>query len=343
MAEIGLEMAKKEDAEKWGELVKQSPHATIFHEWRWLKIVEKHTTFKLYPVVGYRGSTPIGLIPLFYRKKSFLRMVFSPPPKVAIPYLGPLLINYNQLKQNKKERNLIEFQKAVDEFIKEELGANYVYITLPIGLIDVRPFIWSGYSANPNFNYVFNLKLGKNVLWQNLKKHTRKNIRRANEKLIVAEGGVEDLRFIYLQLRERYQEQKRKIGCSFDYLKDIYANFKDNIQILKAEMDGEVVAGLVNLLYRDSISSWIGNAKTSIPNIYPNDLLIWMSIEYGCDNGYGLFYEIGANTARLARYKSNFNPSLALNFNVSKTTLTTKLLERLYSRFLRNLNLIKKW
>jgi len=337
---VELKVAKNNDAEEWDELVELSPHATIFHKWKWLKIVEKHANFKLYPIIGYKGSTPIGLIPLFFRKRAFLRMVFSPPPKVAIPCLGPLLIDYEKLKQNKKETNFIEFQKRVDEFMKEELKANYIYITLPIGLIDVRPFIWSGYSASPSYNYVFNLSLGKDVLWKNLKKHTRKNIKRAKERLTVTEGDVRDLRFIYSQLKERYQEQKRAIGCSLNYLEEVYTNFRSNIQILTAEMDGETVAGLVNLLYRNSISSWVGNAKTNIPNIYPNDLLIWESIEYGCNNGYGTFYEIGANTARLARYKSNFNPSLVLNFNVRKHSLATKILEGLYVKY-RNIDFLR--
>ena len=96
---------------EWSKLEENLQQGTIFHTWKWLKIVEKHTRSKLYPIIGVKGTAIIGFYPLFYQKTFLFRFVFSPPPRVAVPYLGPIIIDYDELKQDKKESTFIEFQK----------------------------------------------------------------------------------------------------------------------------------------------------------------------------------------------------------------------------------------
>ena len=50
---VELEMANSNKAEMWDRLVVRSPHGAIFHTWKWLKIAEKHTNSKLYPIIGF--------------------------------------------------------------------------------------------------------------------------------------------------------------------------------------------------------------------------------------------------------------------------------------------------
>ena len=116
---IEIRVILEEEAGEWDDLVNKSPQGSIFHTWRWLKIVEKHTNSKLYPLIGMKGNTPIGIFPIFFKKKS-LNMVFSPPPGSAIPYLGPAIVNYNALKQSKRESIYKGFQTV-----------SYTHLTLP--------------------------------------------------------------------------------------------------------------------------------------------------------------------------------------------------------------------
>jgi len=39
--EINLIKVKESESEKWDKIVDTSPYGTIFHKWKWLKIVEK--------------------------------------------------------------------------------------------------------------------------------------------------------------------------------------------------------------------------------------------------------------------------------------------------------------
>ena len=118
---IEIREIKEDETWQWDDIVKNSPYGTIFHTLKWLKIVEKHTKNKLYPLIGFKGKEIIGIFPVFYQKRGPLRMIFSPPPKVAMPYLGQIYIGYNQWKQNKRESISIEFQAQIDRKEREHV------------------------------------------------------------------------------------------------------------------------------------------------------------------------------------------------------------------------------
>jgi len=119
---FNLKVADNKDAAKWDEIVNNSNQATIFHTWDWLKICDKHSNFNLVPLICYINTEPIAIYPLFYLKKAGLKMVFSPPPHLGLLYLGPAFLNYESLKQSKKESYSTGTQKIVDQFIKDEIS-----------------------------------------------------------------------------------------------------------------------------------------------------------------------------------------------------------------------------
>jgi len=214
------------DKKLWNEIVNKSCQGSIFHTWEWLKIAEKHTGFRFYPIVGYIGDEKIGIFPLFYKRRYGIRMVFSPPPYSAISYLGPALLNYVNLKEDKRLYYLSEFQKEVDMFIHSELNANYILINLSPKLIDCRPFKWTNYQIKPIFHYLLDLSKGADYVWMQFKKALRENVKKAKKKgVYFEEGGKEELLSIYKSLIERYREQKRTVNISKNYLLDMYNKF----------------------------------------------------------------------------------------------------------------------
>ena len=194
-----IRIAQPYEEKEWDDIIAKSLHGTIFHQWKWLKITEKHTQTTLYPLIGMKGNTPLGVFPLFFQKKGPIRMVFSPPPHAVLFYLGPVLAGYDNLKQEKREINYISFQKAVEQFITIELKAQYVSISLAPSLQDPRPFIWSGYSFEPHYDYVIDLSIGLDSLLQKLDKKgapepdpsekTRNYCRTRGEKRIRKDSG----------------------------------------------------------------------------------------------------------------------------------------------------------
>ncbi len=318
-----------EDKKYWDGMVIRGEQGSVFHLWDWLKIVEKHTSSKLYPLIAIKGSTPIALYPFFLKRKC----AFSPPPYTSVPYLGPIFLEYSSLKEDKRLSYTVDLQKAFDSLI-EELKVKYVMINLPRGFSDCRPYKWSGYKIEPIFHYT--LDLTDNV-WSGFKKEFRENVKRSEKRgLRVEEGGIEELEFVYRSLMDIYNSQGRKSRTTLRYLKDLYKRFHpENMRVFVAKLDGEILQGIVVLTFRDIIQFWIGGAKPKVRGIYPNEFLHWEVMRWGIDGGYSMFEEFGAGTERLAKFKSKYNPKLSICFRVKKSGVLMNIYESIY-RSLRN-------
>jgi len=315
-----LKIAKKDDRELWNEIVKKSPHGTLFHTWKFLKIVEKHTPSKLYPLIGMRGTTPVGIYPLFLQKKFFLRLVFSPPPHALLLYLGPAIVDYDKLKQSKKESTFVEFQRKVNEFLESEINYNYVRVRTSPGLIDSRPFLWTNYKVEPLYTYIIDIEKGPEYVWKNFNKQVRIDINKTKREGVKVEEGSEiELEFIRKSIADRFIEQGLKPKDYSGYLTDVYKSYPNNIKIFVGKYNDEYVGGLTLLCYKDKASLWIGIPKTELQGIYPNDLIVWESIRWACESGYKK-YEIMAagDDPRLRHFKSKFNPDPSLWYSAEK-------------------------
>ena len=339
---VEIRIAQNDDAKEWDSIISHSPHGTLFHQWEWLKITEKHTRSQLYPLIGLKGSTPIGVFPLFFQKKGPIRMVFSPPPHAALFYLGPVLVEDDMLKQQKREFNYIEFQKSVDTFIKNDLKAHYISISLSPALQDPRPFGWSGYSVELNFDYSVDLSHSYDYLLQRLDKKQRQNLNRAKKRGITAEvGGKKECKKILDLMDIRYAQQGKNIMESKEYFSDIYDVYKENINIFVAKVDGEIVTGSIDLKYRDTNYSWIGNPKPNKPMApSPNDLLICESVRIVQEQGFKYYITMSAaGDKRLhSYYASKFDPILKAHFAVKKNTYLAGIFEKGYTQIMKPLD-----
>ena len=152
------------------------------------------------------------------------------PNKLSQYYYGPvedslkfsLLVHL--LKQNKKESIFIKFQEKVDQFIFSELKASYVSISLPPGLLDLRPFKWNGYTEGLSYDYIFNLDNDTDYIWGQFKRKLRGDINRAKNRGDSIEYVYKkDLDFIYNSLVRRCIEQGITLSIPKKYLYEIYA------------------------------------------------------------------------------------------------------------------------
>jgi CelD/BcsL family acetyltransferase involved in cellulose biosynthesis len=332
---IDIRIAQNNDAQEWDELNSNSPHGTIFHQWDWLKITEKHTQTRLYPFIGMKGNTPVGIFPLFFQKTGPVRMVFSPPPHAVLFYLGPVLAGYDTLKQEKREINYLGLQRAVEHFITHELKAQYISISLSPGLQDARPFTWSGYSVEPQFDYVVDLSIGLESLFRTLDKRGRQNLNHAIKRGMSIEiGGKKEYEKILDLMEIRYAQQGKNVTVSRAYFLDLYEVYKDILKIFVAKVDDRIVTGSIDFQYRDTHYSWIGNPKPrNRISPSPNDLLIWESVRYACNQGFRYYVTMNAaGDKRLhSYYASKFDPELKAHFSVKKHSFLAGILEKGYT------------
>jgi len=324
---------------EWDAIVEDSVQGTLFHKWNWLKIMEKHTGSVLHPLVIKKDDIPIGIFPLFFQKKGIIRMVYSPPPHTSVFYMGPIITNYETMRQSRRENNYFEVQKLVDDYITTELNADYVNISLPPGLTDPRPYSWGGYSVQPLYDYVIDLNGNSDLLFQSLDKRQRQDINRAKKKGMNVEiGSRKEYEAIVDLMNERYRQQAKIVTVPTDYLLDIYDAFSKNIRVFYATYEDEIVTGLLDLHYKDTIYSWIGNLKPiKLLSPSPGDLVNWEAVKYGCEQGFRSYITLGAagNKRLYAYYATKFNPRLSIRFSVKKSSFTAGVFEKGYISILK--------
>ena len=324
---LNLRMAGEEDSGLWDELVKESSQGTIFHTWKFLKIMEEHTRKKLmgkriegisYPILAFKGSNPVGLIPLFFYKHHFVRFVLSPPLGVECLYLGHVLKDYDTMKQSKKESTLIQFQNELNEFITLNYRPQITSLNLSPGILDSRPFKWTGYDVEPRHTYIIDLKKGTDHIWAQFHKELRRCINKTlDKKILIQDGSKKELKIIYNLLTERRIEQGMDATTSLDYLLDIYKEYGDNLDILVAKHDSDYISGLVTLYYKNKAAFWIGAPKIT-SDINANELLLWESIKLAYEKGYTYYEIMGANHPSLYKFKTKFNGDLVTSLSCKR-------------------------
>lgn len=316
-----LKIAAEEEKVFWDSLVERSSYSTIFHKWDFLEIIKKHTGLKLYRLIAFKGTTPVGIYPVFLQKKPFTKIILSPPSNALLLYMGPAFVDYEKLKQSSKESLFLEMQKEFNRFAESELGSNYVRIRPVPGLSDARPFQWTGYMVKPLYTYIADISKGTDHLWKEINDATRASIQKAeNVGVKVREGGKEDLEVLRKSVAGRLGEQGYKSDNYKKYLEEVFDAFHPhNFHVFVGEYDGQPAGGLTLLCYKNRASLWLGIPKTDIKGVYPNDLVVWESMKWACKNGY-TEYEImcGGDDPRLRHFKSKFNPEPVLWYSAEK-------------------------
>lgn len=308
-----ISIASDTDQQLWDDIIQSSPEGTLFHTWKWLKIMEKHSRKKiflqkykaiLYPLIVREGNEIIGLMPVFFYDSPLLKMACSPPFSVENYYLGPVMKKNDAIKYHRKQSIFYEFQKTIDDFLKNKLRSNYISIHSSPGMSDPRPYIWSGYNVEPAFTNIIDLSPGEKTVWENFNQSVRKSVNKTEKMGIsVHTGSKEDFESIYTMLRGR-----KRIHATKEFMFDIFENFfPGNLQFFIAKKDDVLLTGIIAISYKNKMSIWTGSPKITIDGISPNYIVHWDSIRSACKNNHHYFEIIGASDPTLFPFKSKFN------------------------------------
>lgn len=306
-----LKIATDTDAELWDSLVEQSPNGTLFHTWKWLKLIEKYSVLKkagrkararLDPLILTENGIPVGIYPLFFFRAMGMTYCYSPYSQEDTHYLGPLFPKLTRERPEAAQIFLVDVQRTVDRFIKKERKSNYVQISTPPGFDDCRPFKWAGYRVEPRYTYSIDISSGTEDVWNSFAGRLRQGIKKAGKDgITVTEGDKDDAYFIYDLLRKRNHAKFSK-----EYLGSVYDEFHpDHMKIFIAKKGSERISGAIALLFKDRMSGWNGMPRVQGSNV--NELLRWESIKWAGAHGYRTYEIIGADDYPLFPFKRKFN------------------------------------
>lgn len=310
---INVIEADGDDLEKWDSHVDRSPQGGMFHQLLALRLQAEHAGAKLHTLVGYKGSEAIGVFPIFKLQKGPIPLVFSPPPDLRIPYLGPALLNMEKLKRRKADSSQHQFIEGCLEWINDEISPWYSHVRTAAEYPDLRPFIWDDCDVVPKYTYIVDLTRGEDDLLMAFSRDARSNVTGEYEtEYTIRVGEEEAIRDIVGQVKERYESQGKKFGVPVDFVLDLYEELPDGqVRPYILSSGGEFIGGILALRYGDTVARWQGGVRTDVDIDLPaNDLLDWAVMRDGMETGLSSYDLVGANVPRINRYKSKFNPEL---------------------------------
>ena len=316
---IDVRVATEDDLERWNGYVERSPQGTLCHEYEALEVQAEHAGATLHPLIGFKGQEAVGVFPVFELKKGLVTTVFSPPPHLRVPYLGPAFVNVGKLKQRKRERRQQRFLESCFEWIRSELAPKYTHFRTATAFADSRPFTWNEYDVTPEHTYVVDLTPSEDDLLLSFSSDARSNVRNTDEDAYEIDvGGDEESRRIVEQVRRRYESQGVGFEVNDPFVLDLAdRSVNGSVRPYTLRVDGEFVGGILTLEHGNEIGRWLGGVRTDTDHDLPtNDLLDWAVMQDARDRGVETYDLVGAANPRINEYKAKFNPSLRTYYTI---------------------------
>lgn len=295
----------------------------VFHAMPALEVLERHSQCDLRLYAGFNGDRPVGLLPIFVRDGPLMtRGVFSPPPGMNVPHLGPVLMVASP-KQSTLEKRNREFVKAV----LEDVGIDrwtLPYLSCTPQYDDPRPFEWMGLDKEARFTYHLEVDDAEpDELLSSFSQSRRREIRDAQETDVRIELGDEaDARAVYRATEDRFAEEGEWFPTEWEYVADMLATLGERSRVYVARSpEDEFLGGIVALYSNDAAYFWLGGTRTTYDDVPVNSLLHWRIIRDIVEDppvdSVWRYDMVGAGRHRLSRYKSKFGPELRSYFFIT--------------------------
>jgi len=320
---------------EWGEALPSSGFE-VFHTPEALSVVEEYADGDLELLIGYKGHYPVAMLPAFVSDRPVGRTVTSPPPALGIHALGPLLQPQSP-KRRKVERANRRFAEGVREELSLDDATTLFRIACSPSYGDPRPYLWAEDAVDVSFTYRLDLdgRTPDEVL-ADASKSFRRSVRdgRDLDRPVTVEG-VDAAKAVFEQTKERYEEQGRGFTLTWPYVRDLLTELDDRARtyVLRDE-DGAVVSGVVVLYSNDYALYWLGGTRGEYEGTSVNAVIHWTVVEDLAEDppvesvsGYDL---MGADTERLAKYKSKFGADLVAAYEIESGGAPMAAAKRLY-------------
>lgn len=306
---------------EWDEFQEAALGGTPYHRSAWLTAMAEASGYRLRSMVLLADGSWVGTLPLFERRRGFLSISISPPPRVGIPYLGPTLASATRLGPFRKEAMWRGFVQGMVNGLLVRRGPHYVRLILSPSLQDARPFIWKGFRTSPRYTYVLDVTRSPEALLESFQKDTRRLIHRAERTLTFREGGLDEARTIVEHLARRYQEQGRKFAVRPEFVLGLSKALpRGSITPFVVEEEGIISSGLLAIVQEDDVRVWQGGYRPSAPESGAVEFLYWKLATWAHETGRSEVELTGANTPTLVRFKSKFGPALRPYFVVERAS-----------------------
>ena len=334
---MGIEVTKlrPDETDDWNRYVDRSSSTMPLHRFEALLTIAEASNTNLHPLVGRKGQEPVGILPLFEKRKGPFQFVYSPPTELQIPYLGPALIGTEQLKQRKAEKWNHRFIGGCIEWIDENLDADHVDVRTTDRFPDARSFIWNGFDVEPAYTYVVDITPGKDELLQRFSSGARRRIVNADtDAYTIEEDGENAIRQVLRQLQRRHENNSDETytGVDPEFAVDLYDALPEGqFRPYVCRVNDEFAGGILTFESHDTVYTWRGGAKPDL-DLPVNELTDWKIMREAAERGKTRYDFVGAMKPRLCEYKAKFAPEPKLLYMARRKSQRMQVLSTVYNK-----------
>ncbi len=294
-----LQVVEVDSAENWDAILCELGTASVFHRRVWLDLVADLARAKFRPTRIEDNGHTLGLLPLFQLRRGPLRILASPPPLAATPYLGPVVAS----------ELLPEVFAALAHFAKAQ---GVAYLELRIAA-DLPAQVWApaGFEREERATHVLDLRPGERELWQRaLDPACRRAVRKAEREGVT----IQEVRLA--EVADRYYELAQMVFARHhrppplrkeDYLRmDRAIEAGAHARVLAALHRGQIVAAGIFPFDSRTVYYLDGVSDRAAQSLRPNNLLHWEVIRWAAARGLQEYDMVGAGIPGVARFKQTF-------------------------------------
>jgi len=231
-------------------------------------VIQASFGHKPYYLISKADNKVFGILPLFLIRSRLFGTALTSAPYVS--YCG-ICADSEEIK-----RPIIECAKQ----LCHKLNADY---------LEIRDIVPSGSDLLKQEDYMspyLRLNSDATELWQGFKQNIRNEIRKAIKSGFTIKIGSEWTKMFY----QVFVQNMRDLGTpaySFRYLMNILERFPKEAKLFTIWHNNRtVVGGGITLSHKERLHLIYAACVKKYFPLYPNNLLYWRILEYGCKHGH---------------------------------------------------------
>ncbi|MEL4304425.1 GNAT family N-acetyltransferase [Methanococcoides sp. LMO-2] len=310
----------------WDDLVKSSPHGTIFHTSDWLIICRDVLDEDLKIYGCFKNDELVGGCSLFIRNIKGILKIASSTSKLT-PYGGLVIKAFPNAKERIRVQETHKIMNSLREFLCDQ-NFDSMCITLSPNFLDVRPFTWNGWKSAVFYAYYVDLQSN---IDENISKNIKRDIRKAREAKINTKR-FDDYKIFYDLFSMTFKRQNLKPPVPIEFFRRVFEfieSKKIGYMLVSETETSEVVAAHIRLYDKDKLCAWSAASNPDFRKAGSNTLLYYDEFKKLQGQKYSYMNMMAANTPRFTNFITGFNPKLVPYYSISWNTKKDVVLRRL--------------
>jgi lipid II:glycine glycyltransferase (peptidoglycan interpeptide bridge formation enzyme) len=149
-----------------------------------------------------------------------------------------------------------------------------------------RQFVPSCIDLAPRVTVRVDLRRPPDTILAAMRTTSRKHIRQAQRRGVLAREGSEDEFPVAYSLVEATGRRQGFTPYPLAYYEQIWRSFQGHVHLLLAEHRGNILAGILLLAFGDTVYYKMGGWLGTHQDVRPNELLHWEGMRWARDQGY---------------------------------------------------------